>query len=117
MNKQLTVIGTNHGKNVSRIWIEGKRLVDAGFFVGARYHRFIEDDWPLIGKRKIVLRLCKHEITNARYKVSGKGDKPIIDISGGIVREVFPASGDDTSRQMVEVIYEKGIIIIQRPTP
>ena len=27
MNKQLTVIGTNHGKNVSRIWIEGKRLV------------------------------------------------------------------------------------------
>lgn len=34
-----TVLGTNKKVPKSRIWIEGKRLVDAGFTVGARYHR------------------------------------------------------------------------------
>lgn len=116
MNKQLTVIGTNHGKNVSRIWIEGRRLTNAGFVVGARYHRErirLHDNEDVTGPDYIRLTLSRE----GKYKVSGKGDKPVIDISGGIVREVFPASGEDTSRQMVEVIYEKGVITIQQPIP
>lgn len=110
MRKQLTIIGTNHGKAVSRIWIEGKRLVEAGFTVGLKYTRTTgrtED-----GMDYIKLTLDRE----GNYKVSGKGDKPIIDTSGKVVRDVFPDSGDDTSKQVVEVLYGEGVITIQRPT-
>lgn len=105
-NKVLTVIGTNHQKAMSRIWIEGKWLVWAGFTVGTRYDRHVNKEAGLI---QLVT------MGNGKYKVSGKGDKPIIDTSGKVVREVFPDTGDDTARQVVEVVYERGKITIQRP--
>lgn len=39
------------------------------------------------------------------YKVSGKGDKPIIDITGKVVTDRF--KGDD-----VTVVYKEGVIEI-----
>lgn len=107
MNKILTIIGNNHGKKTSRIWIEGKRLVEAGFTVGARYLRTVGPDW-------ITLQLRGPD-EDWSHKVSGKGDKPIIDTSGKVVRDVFPDTGDDTAKQVVEVTYEPGVIIIKRP--
>ena len=103
MNKQLTIIGTNHAKANSRIWIEGKRLVESGFTVGKKYSRDATDD-------SIVLYLDVGGV----YKVSGKGDKPIIDTTGKVVREVFPDTGDDTAKQVIEVTYEQGVITFRR---
>lgn len=110
MKTQLTVIGTNHGKKVSRIWIEGPRLVEAGFVVGARYDRTVKSTLFREPSRQcIMLTLAK----NGKYKVSGKGEKPIIDTTGRVVREVFPDYGDDTSKQVVEVCYEQGHITMR----
>lgn len=74
-----TIIGSNHGKTHSRIWIEGERLVAIGFTVGVKYDRSESSDC-------ITLTLNP----KGRYKVSGKGSKPIIDITGSIVARVFP---------------------------
>ena len=101
--KQLTIIGTNHAKKNSRIWIEGERLIEAGFTVGSRYDRNVFTD-------KIELMLSG----TGKYKVSGKGDKPIIDTTGKVVREVFPDTGDDTAKQVIEVTYEQGVITFRR---
>ncbi len=107
----LTVIGTNHQKAMSRIWIEGKRLVESGFTVGKKYNRTYNTTTENGQDFRIFLKLHPE----GKYKVSGKGEKPIIDISGGIVREVFPDTGDDTARQVVEVVYGEGVITIQSP--
>jgi hypothetical protein len=86
MKTQLTIIGTNHGKGTSRIWLEGKRLVEAGFEVGTRYDRMSNQTsrhgW-------VFSSLSFGPTPNGKFKVSGKGDKPIIDISGGAVTETF----------------------------
>ena len=89
-----TVLGTNKKVPKSRIWIEGKRLIDAGFTVGARYHRTCFQS---------AIRLTLN--ADGPYKVSGKGDKPIIDITGKVVTDRF--RGDD-----VTVVYKEGVIEI-----
>lgn len=112
--KQLTVIGTNHRQGNSRIWLEGKRLAEAGFTVGSRYKRIvIKGDETTNATPSIILGLD----VDGEYRVSGKGEKPIIDITGKVVRETFPQSdGDDfAEKQIVEVEYKIGCIVIQRP--
>jgi hypothetical protein len=89
-----TVLGTNKKVPKSRIWIEGKRLVDAGFTVGARYHRTCFEN---------AIRLQLHP--DGAYKVSGKGDKPIIDITGKVITDRFTG-------ETVTVKYEEGVITI-----
>ena len=78
-NTQQTKIGPTHGVPYRRVWIEGKHLAAAGFKPGDRYHRTevrngIIITWSAEGK----------------LKVSGKGDKPILDISGSIIPRLFP---------------------------
>lgn len=91
-----TTIGSNHGKPHSRIWVEGARLVAAKFTVGARYNRL---------EGAGVLVLCLNP--TGKYKVSGKGEKPIIDTTGAIVTRLF-------SEQLTHVFvsYSEGAITI-----
>ena len=89
-------IGTSRQIPASRVWIEGARLVRAGFIVAARY-ALVEVDGTL------VLTLSD---TGAR-KVSGKGAKPIIDITGDLIRRVF------AGRDRVAVDYTNGKIVIR----
>ena len=89
-------IGTSRQIPASRVWIEGARLVRAGFIVTARY-TLIEVDGML------ALTLAE---TGAR-RVSGKGDKPIIDITGDLIRRVF------AGRETVTVDYTVGKIVIR----
>jgi hypothetical protein len=105
MKTQLTIIGTNHGKGTSRIWLEGKRLVEAGFEVGTRYDRYAS-------LTQNVIELTASP--KGKYKVSGKGDKPIIDISGGVVTSTFAEQIFKCSPQtpVVEVKYSKSEIRI-----
>lgn len=87
-----TKLGTTRAGERTRIWIEGKRLVDHGFEPGDRFERIWSAD-------KLVLRLiCETngEVWDAlpvaaRGTVSGKGAKPIIDITGARVAAVFGA--------------------------
>ena len=116
MKTQLTIIGTNHGKGTSRIWLEGKRLVEAGFEVGTRYDRICKsrtskEFGTLHGSIEFI------ELTatpKGKFKVSGKGDKPIIDISGGAVTETFAEHISACSKKtpVVVVSYTKGEILI-----
>jgi hypothetical protein len=78
----------------SRIWLEGKRLTAHGFTVGALYRR----NWN-VEEGKLTLRVIDKAHfdqlpRDEKGTVSGKGDKPIIDIVGAKVREVFGATSD-----------------------
>jgi hypothetical protein len=71
----------------TRVWLEGARLVNAGFTVGTRFARI----WS---PGKLTLRVVNEKdwqelARDAKGTVSGKGDKPIIDIVGAKVREAF----------------------------
>lgn len=95
-------LGTAKGVARSRIWIEGARLVRQGFTVGRRFDVTVATNSET-GATTLYLTV---EEDGAR-KVSGKGDKPIIDITGECVRGWFP----DTSA--VAVTYGMGVITIQ----
>jgi hypothetical protein len=67
-------------------------------------------------RRGVVLRGIQLKLEpKGKYKVSGKGDKPIIDISGGAVTETFAEhiSACSPKTPVVEVNYSKGLIAIQ----
>ncbi len=81
-------IGTNKKLPGSRIWIEGQRLVDHGFTPGTLYWReWLEIDGSIV----IEMVPAEHDdVSSAKpYKVAGKGDKPIIDITGQRVADTF----------------------------
>jgi hypothetical protein len=107
-----TKLGTAKGVARSRIWIEGKRLVDAGFTVGkyfAKTPTFGGAGEPRTLETLELELLRANDVTNtAPCKVSGKGDKPIIDITGEFVRQHFGSRGTH-----VEVTFEKRLITIR----
>ena len=90
----ITKIGTARQVPGSRVWLEGTRLVAAGFTVGLRYN-LTEIDGQLI------LTLA----VDGQRKVSGKGIKPIIDITGDLIRRVF------AGRPTVNVEYTDRIVL------
>tara|TARA_A100001515_G_C4487117_1_gene182027 strand:+ start:69 stop:386 length:318 start_codon:yes stop_codon:yes gene_type:complete len=100
-----TKLGKNKGLERSRIWIEGKRLTDSGFHRGEYYIAEYEGD-------TLILSLIDDDTVIdfgaiQPRKVSGKGDHPIIDITGKAVKEFFDGS------EYVEVDYKKGVIVIR----
>jgi hypothetical protein len=102
-----TILGTNHGVQRSRVWIEGKRLIEAGFTQGAKYCRTVHKE-----KRTVVLELARpHTISACEkagiklYTVSGTAARPIIDIIGKVVVDTF-------SGTHVNVEFHKGAIVI-----
>jgi hypothetical protein len=98
-------LGTAKGKAKSRIWIEGKRLINAGFTPGKYYIDAPGESWlhlHLLNETDII------EPGQTPRKVSGKGANPIIDLTGQWVFEMF---GKDFERVSVE--YRPGLIIIK----
>ena len=90
----------------TRIWLEGARLVAHGFNPGDRFERV----WTPNG---LQLERCgeSHFETlarDAKGTVSGKGDKPIIDIVGARVASTFTG-------ERVSVTYRPRKIIITNP--
>ncbi len=76
---QQTKIGPAHGTPHRKVWIEGKHLAAAGFKPGDRYHR-------TEAQNGIIITWSRE----GKFKVSGKGEKPILDISGAIIPRLFP---------------------------
>lgn len=93
MTTQNYVVRANKGR--ARIWLEGKRLTAAGFAVGDRFTIDVIEG-------ALVLRLDP----NGSRKVSGKGERPIIDISGGSCDPFI--TGDAVQ---VDYIAEHSIVI------
>jgi hypothetical protein len=91
-SRQDYTVRANKGK--ARIWIEGKRLVAAGFTRGQLYN-ITRHHWGL----ELVLA------DDGSRKVCGKGERPLIDLSG---------SGCDPCRtgDQVDIHYGVGIIAI-----
>jgi hypothetical protein len=86
------------GKLLPKVWLEGKRLLTNGFLPAVRY-----DVAPLVGSVGIELTLAE----NGKYKVSGKNDRPIIELTGGVLRTNGLEAGVP-----VLVIYTAGSIVI-----
>lgn len=80
-------VRANRGR--PRIWLEGKRLAAAGFERGVRF------DVTLGTKRYGGLLLELNEDGSGKRKVSGKGDRPIVDIVGADIQRCGLQSGDD----------------------
>jgi len=89
-------IGSNRGR--PRIWLEGKRLTASGIGRGDRFITHNVDEGVTI------------QITpDGRRKVSGKGDRPIIDIVGADVKHWGFDIGDE-----VEITYTYKWVFIRR---
>jgi hypothetical protein len=83
-------LGTTRAGERTRVWLEGRRLINAGFLPGALFSK----RW---GEGKLTLSLVDPETFDTlgreeRGRVSGKGEKPIIDITGVRVSETFTGS-------------------------
>lgn len=99
-------LGTTRAGERSRIWIEGKRLSAHGFTCGKRFER-VWRDATLTLLTATEAHFASLPVSE-RGTVSGKGDKPIIDITGEIVRDTF---GTGTH---VTVTYSRNQIIIRK---
>jgi len=96
-------VRANRGR--PRIWLEGKRLAAAGFERGVRF------DLTLGTKRYGGLLLYLNEDGSGKRKVSGKGDRPIVDIVGAEIHRCGLQSGDDV---VVTYDCEVNEILIRR---
>jgi hypothetical protein len=115
MEKLVSKLGTARQVPRSRIWIEGKRLVEAGFTVGKYFYKEMgmRTDTDDLQARLVLTLAADGDVTNVMpSKVSGKGAKPIIDITGACVRDNF---GFMFSH--VEVTFEPGMIVIVGVNP
>lgn len=107
-------IGTNRGRR--RIWLDGKRLTDAGFVGGTTYECLVRRGTirctiPESGDRAPTSSPPAGTEIRLR-KVTGRpSGKPIIDISGKAVDTAFPDATE------VKVRFEPGTITITAAAP
>lgn len=102
--------GQNRGQR--RVWLEGARLVDAGWTRGTRFSRTVTDG-------TIFLHACSEQEfselrARARGTVSGKGDKPVVDLNGqwltkflGTADRVRVAAGTVLGRMTIMITPER----------
>jgi len=93
--KFTTKVGTAKRIPRSRVWLEGDRLASAGFNCGARYNV----QWSAAGA---TLTLC----ADGARKVAGTIYRPVIDITGAVVRAL------DCDR--VTVTFNPSLITIKK---
>ena len=91
------MIGRNRG--ALRLWLEGKRLQDAGFAQGKTYALEVKP-----GAMCLFQTENKASDMERLRRISGKTGKPIIDITGRDVAKAFPEGGK------VLVTYQNGFI-------
>tara|TARA_R110002096_G_scaffold340987_1_gene534075 strand:+ start:78 stop:431 length:354 start_codon:yes stop_codon:yes gene_type:complete len=100
-------IGAAKQKPLSRVWLEGKRLTEAGFHAGTMYHREYYNTGTY--NRLILWIDSGRDQSAGSYKVSGKNQKPVIDITGAMIRDNFGKYAPH-----VHVYYDFGRITIMR---
>lgn len=104
MNTFTLKSGTNKGNR--RIWIEGKRLIDAGLLRGWGLARQMNDDGSMTLSTAI-------DAEGKRHTIAGKADRPILDLCGKWVTEfigdhthftVEVLAYSDADRDMVDLV-------------
>lgn len=92
-------IGQNRGR--PRLWLEGKVLIEAGFQPGDHYtvDNDLNCDMMLLKK------------SDGERKVSGKGEKPIMDILGRTLEQFFGADNIPTT---VSIHVFDGVLLVER---
>jgi hypothetical protein len=98
ISSQAYQVRANRGR--PRVWIEGKRLAAAGFTRGSRFNVVVKPTNQVLLKFLIA--------DDGSRKVSGKGDRPIIDIVGTLLEQAGLKSGDD-----VVINYSPDVIEIE----
>jgi len=91
-------LGKTRAGDRTRVWLEGNRLADAGFKHGKRYLKVWDE-------KSRTLTLSLFAPGNDGAVVSGKPDRPVIDITGQRVAATFRTTH-------VAVTYAKGTIKI-----
>jgi hypothetical protein len=97
-------LGKTRAGDGTRIWLEGKRLLDHGFFYTAQCER----KWS---EGKLIIRIVD-DVAFAqlprmdRTTVSGSDKRPVIDIVGEAVRNAFPTGH-------IEATWSQGRIVIK----
>jgi hypothetical protein len=107
--KNVHKLGTSRAGEYTRVWLEGSRLIAAGF---THYKLFSREIQP----NKIVLRIVTAkewaELPRAaKGTVAGSPSRPIIDITGASVAETFAPF------TTVEVNYLANKIVIEGGLP
>jgi DNA (cytosine-5)-methyltransferase 1 len=97
-----SVVKVGERRGISRVWIEGKKLLMAGFSIGRSYEVDINE------KSKIVtLRASHHGIADRERKVSKRKDTPIIDLCRKVLSSIF------SDKACVKIFA--GVIVITQP--
>lgn len=105
LDSSVNKVGTARKVERSRIWLEGKRLLAAGFKPGDAIVAVWSEKKSRLVIEKINDGVVAYGPDAENRTVSGKGDKPIIDITGARVRDVLACA-------YVEVSYYPGRIVI-----
>ena len=80
-------LGNTRAGNGTRLWLEGKRLLDHGFTHRATCERI----WS---ENKLVIRIVPQDTLLPRANkttIAGAIDRPIIDITGAQIARTFPS--------------------------
>jgi len=89
-------VGENRG--AARLWLQGPRLLDAGFTPGSKLRSTTHDD---------CIVLVSEEAGDRTVSSKDQGKTPVIDICGRAVSDVFPVG------TRIEVSYFPGRIVIR----
>ncbi len=102
--------GSNRGQR--RVWLEGKRLLDAGWTRGMLLSKTVDSD------RILLAPVSADEFAElggrSRCRVAGTVDRPIIDLSGAWVTKFM--GGADEVRIQIGRVLGKPLMVITRVT-
>ncbi len=90
----------------TRIWIEGNKLVHAGFVPEAKYS--IEVSKQPFGRKRITLTLDENGDRKVTKSTRGGKDRPIIDLHSNQVAECF-----DAGTEVTVAYYPWGVIFFE----
>lgn len=88
-------------RGTARIWLEGRRLLRAGFFPAARYEISLDES-----TRTITLSLAANGERLVSRKMRGDVELPVIDIANGKLLDTFDGL------ESVKIRFEDGAVII-----
>ena len=95
----ITKIGTSKKIPHSRLWLEGARLIEAGFSHATRYD-----------VRETLSGIVISAHADGKRRVAGTPERPVIDITGAIVRDNFRAD-------FAEVVFSQNVITAHDTAP
>ena len=103
-NTKLHSLGVSRAGTGTRLWLEGKRLLNHGFTQGMTCKRI----W---GDNRLIIHPLNADAWDMlerenRTTIAGTTDRPIIDITGAMVAACFPAG-------QVMVTWAHGRIVIE----